>query len=42
VQAQNPGDALEALLQYLSGGEATLKIYHIVDRREILEKIKTL
>src|SRR5438128_7311119 len=29
VQAQNPGDTLEELLNHLSGGEAAVKFYHI-------------
>ena len=37
VQAQNPSDAFEQLLAYLSGGEASLKFYYIVDRRDLLE-----
>jgi|SRR5580693_2745188 hypothetical protein len=40
VQAHNPSDALEQLLDHLSGGETALKFYHIVDRRELLEKAK--
>jgi len=42
VHAGTPGDALEQLLDYLGGGETTLRIYHIVDRRDILEKVKAL
>lgn len=42
VQAHNPSDALEQLLDHLSGGETALKFYHIVDRRELLEKAKAL
>lgn len=42
VQSRNPGDALEELLQHLSGGETSLKFYHIVDRRDFLEKVKAL
>jgi hypothetical protein len=38
VPAQNPSDALEKLLEHLSGGETTVKFYHIVDRRDFLEK----
>jgi hypothetical protein len=40
VEAQNPSDALEQLLTHLSGGETSLKFYHIVDRRDFLEKVK--
>ena len=42
VQAHNPSDALEQLLDHLSGGETALKFYHIVDRRNLLEKSKSL
>ena len=37
VHSQNPSDALEQLLGYLGGGDASLKFYHIVDRRDWLE-----
>ena len=42
VQAGNPGDALEQLLAHLSGGEAALRFYYIIDRRELLEGAKAL
>jgi hypothetical protein len=42
VQANNPGDALEQLLTHLSGGEAALRFYYIIDRRELLEGAKGL
>jgi len=42
VQAGNPGDALEQLLTHLSGGEAALRFYYIIDRRELLEGVKAL
>jgi hypothetical protein len=42
VHAQNPADAFEQLVAYLSGGEAAIKFFHIVDRREFLEKLKSL
>jgi hypothetical protein len=42
VKAQNAGDALEELLNHLSGGETSLKFYHIVDRREFLDKVKSV
>jgi hypothetical protein len=42
VHAHNPSDALEQLLDHLSGGETALKFYHIVDRRDLLEKAKSL
>jgi hypothetical protein len=42
VQAGNPGDTLEELVEYLGGGEASLRFYYVVDRREFLERVKTL
>jgi hypothetical protein len=42
VHAHTPGDALEQLIEYLGGGDATLRLYHIVDRRDVLDKIKAL
>jgi hypothetical protein len=42
IDTRNPGDALEQLLNHLSGGETSLKFYHIVDRRDFLAKIKAL
>jgi hypothetical protein len=42
VQAHNPGDALEDLLNHLSGGQTSLKFHHIVDRRDFLAKVKAL
>jgi len=42
IHAQNPADALEQLVAYLGGGESPIKFYHIVDRRDFLEKVKTL
>jgi hypothetical protein len=42
IHAHNPSDALEQLLEHLSGGETALKFYHLVDRRELLEKTKAV
>jgi hypothetical protein len=42
IHAHNASDALDQLLDHLSGGETALKFYHIVDRRDLLEKTKTL
>jgi hypothetical protein len=42
IKTQNPADALEQLVTYLSGGESAIKFYHIVDRRDFLEKVKGL
>ena len=37
VGAGNPSDAFEQLLAYLGGGEASIRFYHIVDRRAFLQ-----
>jgi hypothetical protein len=42
VQANNPSDALEQMLAHLGGGDAAARYYYIVDRRELLEKVKAL
>jgi hypothetical protein len=42
INAQNPGDALEQLVAHLGGGESAIRFYHIVDRRDLLEKVKAL
>ena len=42
VQASNPSDALEQMLEHLSGGEAAARYYYIVDRREHLQRVKAL
>ena len=38
----NPSDALELMLAHLSGGEAAARYYYIVDRRELLQRVKAL
>ena len=42
VTAGNPSDALEQLLGYLGGGDASVRFYYIVDRRAFLETAKLL
>jgi hypothetical protein len=42
IHAQNPADALEQLVTALGGGETAIKFYHVVDRRDFLEKVKSL
>lgn len=42
VKANNPSDALEQLLAYLSGGEASVRYYYVVDRRGYLETAQLL
>jgi hypothetical protein len=42
VPAGNASDALEQLVERLSGGESRIKFYHLVDRRDFLEKLKAL
>jgi len=33
---------LEKLVERLAGGSGSVKLYHIVDRRDFLEKVKTV
>jgi hypothetical protein len=35
-------DVLEKLVEHLTGGEGTVKLYYIVDRRDFLDKVKTV
>ena len=42
VSASDPADALEQLLDYLSGGQTPVKFYCTVDRREFLARVKAL
>ncbi|HEX8846096.1 MAG TPA: hypothetical protein VF791_15705 [Pyrinomonadaceae bacterium] len=35
-------DVLEKLVEHLTGGEGAVKLYHVVDRRDFLEKVKTV
>ena len=42
VHAQTTGDILEQLVAYLGGGESPVKFYHILDRRDLLDKVKRL
>jgi hypothetical protein len=42
VHVQNPADALEQLVTYLGGGETAIKFYHVVDRRNFLEKVNSV
>jgi hypothetical protein len=42
IEAGNPSDALEQLLAYLGGGEASVRFYYILDRREFLQAARQL
>jgi hypothetical protein len=42
IQANNPDDALEELVMHLGGGEAGVKFYHVLDRRDFLAKAKSI
>jgi hypothetical protein len=42
VEANNPSDAFEELIACLSGGDASVRFYHIVDRRAFLQVAKLL
>lgn len=42
ITTGSPSDALEQLLAHLGGGEASLRYYYIVDRREYLDRVKAI
>ena len=42
ITAHSPSDVFEQLVDYLSGGESSLRFYYIVDRRDFLEKVKSV
>ena len=42
VETHHPSDALEQLVTYLGGGDTSLRLYYIVDRRDLLEHLKAL
>ena len=42
IKAQSPAEALEQLVTHLGGGEAGLKFYHVLDRRDFLARVKNL
>ncbi|MBA3805682.1 MAG: hypothetical protein H0X14_08240, partial [Acidobacteria bacterium] len=35
-------EVLEKLVEHLTNGDGTVKLYYIVDRRDFLEKVKTV
>ena len=35
-------DVLEKLIEHVAGGEGALKLHYIVDRRDFLDKVKTV
>ena len=35
-------EVLEKMIEHLSGGEGAVKLYYIIDRRDFLEKVKTV
>ncbi len=42
VDQHNPSDAFEQLVTQLSGGESAQRFYYAVDRRDLLERLKSL
>ena len=42
IASHSPSDVFEQLVDHLSGGESSLRYYYIVDRREFLEKVKSV
>jgi len=42
VSANDPAEVFEQLVEHLSGGQATVKSHYIVDRRDLLARVKSL
>jgi len=42
IGAQSPSDAFEQLLTHLGGGDTSQRFYYIIDRSDLLERIKAL
>jgi hypothetical protein len=42
ISAGDQFEILDQLVDKLSGGSARVKLYHIVDRRDFLEKVKSV
>jgi hypothetical protein len=42
VETHNPSDAFEQVLTHLGGGDTSLRFYYVVDRRDLLERVKAL
>ena len=42
ISAGDQGEILEQLLEKLSGGTGKIKLYYLVDRRDFLEKVKSV
>jgi hypothetical protein len=38
----NQFETLDAIIEKVAGGQGTVKLYHIVDRREFLDKVKSV
>jgi hypothetical protein len=35
-------EVLEQLVDHLTGGDASVKLYYLIDRRDFLDKVKTV
>jgi hypothetical protein len=42
ISERDQFDVLERLVEQLTGGDATIKLHYILDRRDLLEKVKTV
>jgi len=42
VEGRNPSDAFEQMLTHLGGGDTAQRFYYVVDRRDLLDRIKVL
>jgi len=42
ISGADQAEALDAIIEKLAGGQGKVKLYHIVDRREFLDKVKSV
>lgn len=42
LSGADQSETLDAIIEKLAGGKGTVKLYHIVDRREFLDKVKSV
>jgi hypothetical protein len=42
ISGADQSEALDAIIEKIAGGQGKVKLYHIVDRREFLEKVKSV
>jgi hypothetical protein len=42
ISGADQSEALDAIIEKIAGGQGKVKLYHLVDRREFLEKVKSV